>query len=217
MSFITQEASSVQKALEIHGIETPLHINYNNPNKRKKLIEKYLIKIIQLLNLDIKHESLSKTPKRVATMFVDEIFSGLNYNNFPKINLIKNNTNFNDMIIVRNIPFISFCEHHFITIDGTSTIAYIPNDNIIGLSKINRIVHFFSQRPQIQERLTQQILIALQTILFTKHVAVSITATHYCMKAREIHTGDSVVVTTLFGGLFKSENHTQKKFLRIIS
>ena len=130
-------------------------------------------------------------------MYVDEIFSGLDYANFPKITVIENKMKVDEMVTVRDITLTSTCEHHFVTIDGKATVAYIPKDSVIGLSKINRIVQFFSQRPQVQERLTQQILVALQTLLGTNNVAVSIDAVHYCVKARGIRDATSATTTTL--------------------
>ncbi len=138
-----------------------------------------------------------ETPHRIAKMYVDEIFSGLDYANFPKITLIENKMKVDEMVTVRDITLTSTCEHHFVTIDGKATVAYIPKDSVIGLSKINRIVQFFAQRPQVQERLTQQILIALQTLLGTNNVAVSIDAVHYCVKARGIRDATSATTTTL--------------------
>jgi GTP cyclohydrolase I len=118
-----------------------------------------------------------------------------------------------EMIRVRKISMSSTCEHHFITIDGTATVAYIPKDKVIGLSKINRLVAFFAQRPQIQERLTEQVLLALQTLLVTEDVAVSITATHFCVKARGVRDANSETTTTALGGVFKTRPETRKEFL----
>ena len=137
-------------------------------------------------------------------MYVDEIFSGPDYANFPKITVIENKMKVDEMVTVRDITLTSTCEHHFVTIDGKATVAYIPKDTVIGLSKINRIVQFFAQRPQVQERLTQQILTALQTLLGTNNVAVSIDAVHYCVKARGVRDATSATTTTSLGGLFKS-------------
>ncbi|MGP1930914.1 MAG: GTP cyclohydrolase I FolE, partial [Arsenophonus sp. ET-DL12-MAG3] len=122
-----------------------------------------------------------------------------------------------EMVTVSNIILTSVCEHHFITIDGMATVAYIPKDKVIGLSKINRIVQFFSQRPQVQERLTQQILIALQNLLDTNNVAVSIDAVHFCVKARGIRDVNSSTMTTSLGGLFKSSQNTRQEFLSNVS
>ncbi|HHU3660226.1 TPA: GTP cyclohydrolase I FolE, partial [Escherichia coli] len=161
-------------------------------------------------------DSLMETPHRIAKMYVDEIFSGLDYANFPKITLIENKMKVDEMVTVRDITLTSTCEHHFVTIDGKATVAYIPKDSVIGLSKINRIVQFFAQRPQVQERLTQQILIALQTLLGTNNVAVSIDAVHYCVKARGIRDATSATTTTSLGGLFKSSQNTRHEFLRAV-
>ncbi|AMA64886.1 GTP cyclohydrolase 1 [Candidatus Arsenophonus lipoptenae] len=217
MSSINQEVILVRKALEDHGLETPFLSKCINSNTCKQQIEEHIGAMMRLLNLDLSNDSLAKTPKRVAKMYVNEIFSGLDYNNFPKITLIKNNMAFDEMVTVRNITLTSVCEHHFVTIDGKATVSYIPKDKVIGLSKINRIVHFFSQRPQVQERLTQQILIALQTLLGAANVAVSIDAVHYCVKARGISDVNSSTMTTSLGGLFKSSKNTRQEFLRNIS
>jgi GTP cyclohydrolase I len=119
-------------------------------------------------------------------MYVDEIFSGLDYTRFPKISVIENKMQVEEMVQIDEIDLVSTCEHHFVTIDGNAKVAYIPGNKIIGLSKINRIVRFFAQRPQVQERLTQQILVALQTLLETEDVAVTINAVHYCVKSRGV-------------------------------
>lgn len=217
MSSLSQEAHLVREALEARGLETPLCGQSLSSNERKQQIEGHMSEIMRLLNLDLKDDSLVETPKRVAKMYVDEIFSGLDYNNFPKITLIENKMDFDEMVTVRDITLTSVCEHHFVTIDGKATVAYIPKDKVIGLSKINRIVQFFSQRPQVQERLTQQILIALQTLLGTSNVAVSIDAVHYCVKARGVRDVSSSTMTTSLGGLFKSSQNTRQEFLRNIS
>uniref|UniRef100_A0A3B0MLM4 GTP cyclohydrolase 1 n=1 Tax=Arsenophonus endosymbiont of Trialeurodes vaporariorum TaxID=235567 RepID=A0A3B0MLM4_9GAMM len=214
MSSLSQEAHLVRKALEARGLETPLCGQSLSSNERKQQIEGHMSEIMRLLNLDLKDDSLVETPKRVAKMYVDEIFSGLDYNNFPKITLIENKMDFDEMVTVRDITLTSVCEHHFVTIDGKATVAYIPKDKVIGLSKINRIVQFFSQRPQVQERLTQQILIALQTLLGTSNVAVSIDAVHYCVKARGVRDVSGSTMTTSLGGLFKSSQNTRQEFLR---
>ncbi|HGJ5866120.1 MAG TPA: GTP cyclohydrolase I FolE [Arsenophonus nasoniae] len=217
MSSLSQEAHLVRKALEVRGLETPLCGQSLSSNERKQQIELHMGEIMRLLNLDLSDDSLAETPKRVAKMYVDEIFSGLDYNNFPKITLIENKMDFDEMVTVRDITLTSICEHHFVTIDGKATVAYIPKEKVVGLSKINRIVQFFSQRPQVQERLTQQILIALQTLLGTANVAVSIDAVHYCVKARGVRDVSSSTMTTSLGGLFKSSQNTRQEFLRNIS
>jgi GTP cyclohydrolase I len=146
-------------------------------------------------------------------MYVNEIFGGLDYRNFPKLTVVQNKMRCDEMIRVGNIDLSSTCEHHFITIDGTATVAYIPKEKVIGLSKINRVVAFFAQRPQIQERLTEQVLLALQTLLETSDVAVSINATHFCVKARGVRDTGSATTTTALGGAFKISPETRREFL----
>lgn len=213
---LSKEAALVHAALEACGLETPLWRNMLDRETRKCRIKEHMTKIMQLLNLELYDDSLGETPDRIATMYVDEIFSGLDYTNFPKITLIQNKMQMDEIVTVRDITLTSTCEHHFITIDGKATVAYIPKDAVIGLSKINRIVRFFSQRPQVQERLTQQILVALQTLLGTNNVAVSINAVHYCVKARGICDATSATGTSALGGLFKSSQNTPQEFLRAV-
>ena len=166
MSSLSKEAVLVHEALVARGLETPLRppVREMDNETRKNLISGHMTEIMQLLNLDLSDDSLMETPRRIAKMYVDEIFSGLDYANFPKITVIENKMKVDEMVTVRDITLTSTCEHHFVTIDGKATVAYIPKESVIGLSKINRIVQFFAQRPQVQERLTQQILTALQTL-----------------------------------------------------
>jgi GTP cyclohydrolase I len=182
-------------------------------NEKYTCIRDAMTQVATALGLDLKDDSLQETPHRIAKMYVDEIFSGLNYESFPKISLIKNKMNTEEMIKVKAVKVISTCEHHFVTIDGLANVAYLPGKKIIGLSKINRIVSFFAQRPQVQERLTQQILLALQTLLDTRDVAVFIDATHYCVKARGIMDASSRTETSALGGLFKSDQSLRDNFL----
>lgn len=210
---LSAEALKVKAALEAKHLETPLCRIAMDNVERKAKIESHFREIMQLMELDLSDDSLIETPHRVAKMYVDEIFSGLDYRNFPKITLIENKMHVDEMITVRDINLTSVCEHHFVTIDGKATVAYFPKASVIGLSKINRIVQFFSQRPQVQERLTQQILVALQTLLGTVNVAVSIDATHYCVKARGIRDVTSVTTTTALGGGFKTNPSTRQEFL----
>jgi GTP cyclohydrolase I len=170
--------------------------------------------IVTTLGLDLQDDSLTETPHRIAKMYVDELFGGLDYSNFPKISVIDNKMGVEEMVKVDNISVISTCEHHFVTIDGASRVAYIPTNKIIGLSKINRIVRFFAQRPQVQERLTQQILVALQTLLETDDVAVTIDATHYCVKSRGVMDSNSSTQTTALGGQFKEDKSMRAEFLK---
>ena len=181
--------------------------------RKKKIIAKHFKAIMETLGLDLNDDSLMGTPSRVAKMYVDEIFAGLNYEEFPKISLIQNKMNTEEMVKVKAIKVISTCEHHFVTIDGLANVAYLPGKKIIGLSKINRIVSFFARRPQVQERLTQQVLVALQTLLETENVAVFMDATHYCVKARGIMDASSRTETSALGGLFKSDRNLCDNFL----
>jgi GTP cyclohydrolase I len=151
------EASLVKAALVSKGLETPMIANGLSRDEKYNKIKASMTDVVTTLGLDLNDDSLVETPHRIAKMYVDELFCGLDYSNFPKITAIDNKMGVEEMVKVDNISVISTCEHHFVTIDGASRVAYIPGDRIIGLSKINRIVRFFAQRPQVQERLTQQV------------------------------------------------------------
>ncbi|QFI37130.1 GTP cyclohydrolase I FolE [Moritella marina ATCC 15381] len=213
MTCLSKEALLVRSVLEERGLETPMIGTGLSSAEKKDRIESHFTEILKLLELDLTDDSLAETPHRIAKMYVNEIFSGLDYSSFPKITLIDNKMQVDEMVKVSDITLTSTCEHHFVTIDGKATIAYIPRSKVIGLSKINRIVQFFSRRPQVQERLTQQILVALQTLLDSQDVAVSITATHYCVKARGVMDATSETTTTSLGGIFKSRPETRAEFL----
>ncbi|EIK2268411.1 GTP cyclohydrolase I FolE [Vibrio cholerae] len=213
MSGLNESAKLVKDALERRGLETPMQPNLATPAEKKEKIEQHMREILNLLGLDLTDDSLEETPQRIAKMYVDEIFSGLDYANFPKITVIENKMKVSEMVKVKDITLTSTCEHHLVTIDGTAAVAYIPRGKIIGLSKINRIVRFFAQRPQVQERMTQQILVALQTLLESDDVAVTIDATHYCVKSRGVMDATSVTTTTALGGIFKSNPATRAEFL----
>ena len=210
---ISSEALAVRDALLERGLETPLLDMPLDRDEKYNRIKNAFFEITSTLGLDLNDDSLNETPHRVAKMYVDEIFSGLDYHNFPKITLIENKMNIEEMVIIDDIELVSTCEHHFVNIDGQAKVAYIPGKKIIGLSKINRIVRFFSQRPQVQERLTQQILLALQTLLETDDVAVSTNATHYCVKSRGVMDTNSSTRTTSLGGAFKADSSTRSEFL----
>ena len=212
-SNLSLEAQLVRNALIEKGLETPMSGIKLSRDEKYARIRDAMTQVAIALGLDLKDDSLQETPHRIAKMYVDEIFSGLNYESFPKISLIKNKMNTEEMIKVKAVKVISTCEHHFVTIDGLANVAYLPGKKIIGLSKINRIVSFFAQRPQVQERLTQQILVALQTLLNTRDVAVFIDATHYCVKARGIMDASSRTETSALGGLFKSDQSLRDNFL----
>ena len=209
----SKEADQVRHALLERGLETPLLPHQYERDEKYERIKKSFTDIAKTLGLDLKDDSLCETPHRIAKMYVDEMFSGLDYFNFPKITVIDNKMGVEEMVKVSDISVTSACEHHFVTIDGIAKVAYIPKDKIIGLSKINRIVRFFAQRPQVQERLTQQVLVALQTLLETDDVAITIDATHYCVKARGVMDSSSRTQTTALGGIFKAKHKTRAEFL----
>lgn len=211
---ISEHAKLVKQALVNAGLETPMQEQLLTNEEKYQKIKFAFTQVSEALGLDLTDDSLQETPHRIAKMYVQEIFSGLDYHNFPKITVIDNKMGNDEMIMVKDIGVISTCEHHFVTIDGTAKVAYIPNDTIIGLSKINRLVRFFAQRPQVQERLTQQVLIALQAILNTKHVAVSINAIHYCVKARGVMDSNSSTTTTALSGCFKANPASRAEFLQ---
>lgn len=210
---LSAEARMVRDALIAQGLETPMIENGLGPRQKYERIRELMADVVETLGLDLSDDSLAETPHRIAKMYVHEIFSGLDYRHFPRLSLVDNKMGADEMIKVRNIDMTSTCEHHFVTIDGTAKVAYIPKDKILGLSKINRIVRFFAQRPQIQERLTRQILVALQTLLDTEDVAVSIDATHYCVKSRGVMDANSQTSTTALGGCFQQNIHTRAEFL----
>jgi GTP cyclohydrolase I len=210
---IRPEALLVMEALRKRGLETPMVSSSLDADTKQARIKEHFTAIMETLGLDLNDDSLHDTPRRLAKMYVREIFSGLDYRNFPKLTVVENKMKVDEMIKVKSINLSSTCEHHFVAIDGSATVAYIPKDKVIGLSKINRIVRFFAQRPQIQERLTEQVLLALQTLLETSDVAVSITAVHYCVKARGVMDANSNTTTTGLGGAFKTRTDTRKEFL----
>ncbi|MFT6275588.1 MAG: GTP cyclohydrolase I [Halioglobus sp.] len=210
---ISEDAQRVRDALIEKGLETPLVDTGLSRDQKYERIRDSFASIVETLGLDLTDDSLSETPQRIARMYVDEIFSGLDYSRFPKATAIENKMGVDEMVKINDISVVSTCEHHFITIDGLARVAYIPAERIIGLSKVNRIVRFFAQRPQVQERLTQQILVALQVLLGTEDVAVTINAAHYCVKARGVMDANSTTQTTALGGGFKSNPQTRAEFL----
>ena len=213
METLSKEAMLVRSALESRGLETPRVENGLSAQEKRERIQQHMHQVMEILGMDLQDDSLAETPKRIANMYVDEIFSGLDYQKFPKITVIENKMGVDEMVKVRDITMTSTCEHHLVTIDGLATVAYLPRSKVIGLSKINRIVQFFAKRPQVQERLTQQILVALQALLETDDVAVSITATHYCVKARGVMDASSATTTTALGGTFKRNPASRQEFL----
>ena len=197
------------------GVETPTRPNEIDRKEKIELIESYFEGIMMALGLDLSDDSLTETPKRVAKMYVNEIFWGLDYEAFPKCTTVDNKMHYNEMVVERNVNVQSNCEHHFVVIDGLATVAYVPKQKVLGLSKINRIVEYFSKRPQIQERLTEQIFHTLQFILETEDVAVMIDAQHYCVKSRGVEDTGSSTVTTRLGGGFKTDIAARAEFYQI--
>ncbi|MDG1184226.1 MAG: GTP cyclohydrolase I FolE [SAR86 cluster bacterium] len=198
------------------GVETPVVDNGLSRAEKIEKIEGHFDHIVTTLGLDLQDDSLMETPKRVAKMYVNEIFWGLDYDAFPKATVVENKMNYNEMVVERNISVQSNCEHHFVVIDGLATVAYVPKEKVLGLSKINRIVEYFSKRPQIQERLTEQIYHALSFILETENVAVMIDAQHYCVKSRGVEDTGSSTITSRLGGNFKAHPEVRAEFLALL-
>jgi GTP cyclohydrolase I len=197
--------------------KTPLRNDAFNISEDQKIkaIEKDIYNIMHTLGMDMTDDSLKGTPKRVAKSFVKEIFSGLNPNNKPKMSTFDNNYKYDEMLVEKNITVYSTCEHHLLPIVGRAHVAYISNGKVIGLSKINRIVDYYAKRPQVQERLTMQIVQELQKAMDTKNVACVIDAKHLCVNSRGIRDISSSTVTAEFGGKFKNEA-TKQEFLKYI-
>lgn len=177
-------------------------------------IAEHFREIMEILGLDLENDSLRDTPKRVARMYVRETFRGLSREHFPKITVVANEMQYDQMVVVRDVNIMSMCEHHFVTIHGRAHIAYIPKHRVIGLSKINRIAQYFSRRPQVQERLTKQIADCLEYVLGTDDVAVYLNAKHFCVISRGIEDVNSSTVTSDLRGAFKSHPETRAEFLR---
>jgi GTP cyclohydrolase I len=197
--------------------DTPLRADaFDMDDKTKMLkIEEHFREIMNVLGLDLTDDSLKGTPKRVAKMYVQEIFSGLNPKNKPEIALFENKYKYKEMLVEKEITFYSNCEHHFVPIFGKAHVAYISNGQVIGLSKINRVVQYFARRPQVQERLTIQIAEELKRVLNTEDVAVVIDAVHLCVSSRGVQDNDSKTVTSHFGGKFNDEASRREFFTYI--
>lgn len=206
----------VHKYLVENGVETPTVENGLSRTDKINLIETKMHDIMRALGLDLNDDSLIETPKRVAKMYVNEIFWGLDYEAFPKCTTVENKMNYDEMVVERGVNVQSNCEHHLVIIDGVATVAYIPNERVLGLSKINRIVEYFSKRPQIQERLTEQVFHALCYILDTENVGVVIDAQHYCVKSRGVEDTGSTTITSKLGGVFKNDSSTRSEFMRLV-
>jgi GTP cyclohydrolase I len=210
------EENIPEKAI-ITRFPTPKSKNPTLKREEKiKAIEEKFRDIMQILGLDLEHPSLQRTPYRIAKMYVDEVFTGLDETTFPTVRFVENeysHSKRNNLVFVK-VNFNSFCEHHFVPMTGVIYVGYIPNKKIIGLSKIPRIVRFFSQRPQIQERLGAQIADSLQAILETEHIAVCIIAKHFCMVVRGIEDSVSHTVTHVLRGDFETDSARREEFYK---
>ena len=205
----------IHKHLVSKGVETPIEeMNISRTDKIES-IEKDFTNIMRTLGLDLSDDSLMDTPKRVAKMYVNEIFWGLDYEAFPKCTAVENKMQYDEMVVERSINVQSNCEHHFVVIDGVATVGYIPNKKVLGLSKMNRIVEYFSKRPQIQERLTEQVWHALQYILDTDDIAVVVDAQHFCVKSRGVEDVGSSTTTSKLGGVFKENQIVRSEFMAL--
>jgi GTP cyclohydrolase IA len=206
---------------DAHGAantDTPLRTDaFDLPDAFKiEIIEQHFREIMFTLGLDLTDDSLRGTPRRVAKMFVKEIFGGLNPENKPKVTLFENKYKYNQMLVEKNISFYSNCEHHFVPIFGKAHVAYISTGKVIGLSKLNRLVQYYARRPQVQERLTMQIGTELQKVLDTQDVAVLMDATHLCVASRGVEDITSSTITAFWGGKFEEES-TKNEFMKFVS
>lgn len=201
------------------SLETPLREDAFEMDDELKieLIEKHFREIMHIMGLDLTDDSLKGTPHRVAKMYVKEVFSGLNPKNKPAAKLFENKYKYNEMLVEKDITFHSHCEHHFVPIYGKAHVAYISGGEVIGLSKINRIVQYFSKRPQVQERLTMQIGNELKEVLKTDDVAVIMDANHMCVSSRGVQDVNSSTVTSFYSGKFEKDEQSRNEFLKYIS
>ncbi len=203
---------------QMTSAETPLRVDAFNKtdSQKKEVIEKHFYEIMHELGLDMTDDSLQGTPHRVAKMFVEEIFSGLNPSNKPKISVFDNSYQYDKMLVEANISFNSTCEHHFLPIIGKAHIGYVSSGKVIGLSKLNRIVDYYSRRPQVQERLIMQIFNELKEILDTENVIVVMEAKHLCVSSRGIKDESSFTSTIQYGGIF-NEKENRNDFFNMVN
>lgn len=189
------------------AIDTPMRPDAFELDDTAKieLIERHFEEIMNILGLDLSDDSLKGTPRRVAKMYVKEIFSGLNPGNKPSMTLFENKYRYNEMLVEKDISFYSNCEHHFVPIFGKAHVAYISTGKVVGLSKLNRLVQYYARRPQVQERMTVQIGKALQEALHTDDVAIIVDANHLCVSSRGVKDVTSSTVTAFYGGAFQDE------------
>jgi len=199
------------------SVDTPLRADAFEKTDDEKIaaIEPHFRAIMEILGMDLRDDSLRGTPLRVAKMYVKELFQGLNPANMPSMTLFENKFQYNEMLVEKNINFYTNCEHHFVPFFGKAHVAYISSGKVIGLSKLNRLVEYFSKRPQVQERLTMQVGKALQTVLQTQDVAIMMDAKHLCVSSRGVKDDSSNTITSFFGGKFQEEA-TKMEFLKYI-
>ena len=199
------------------SVETPMvsEAFKQSDDEKIEVIQHHFKKIMEELGMDLKDDSLSGTPYRAAKMYVRELFYGLNSKNKPKLSVFENKYGYKKMLAEQNITVDSCCEHHFLPITGYAHIAYMPKEKVIGLSKLNRVVDYYAHRPQVQERLSLQILKELQDKLDTKDVIVMICAKHLCVSSRGIKDKNSLTTTIEYGGCFENES-TRQDFFRIV-
>lgn len=211
---IIEEMGDEHKA---SSVETPMRSDAFDKTEEEKIaaIEPHFKAIMEILGMDLRDDSLRGTPLRVAKMYVKELFQGLNPANMPSMTLFENKFQYNEMLVEKNINFYTNCEHHFVPFFGNAHVAYISSGKVIGLSKLNRLVEYFSKRPQVQERLTMQVGKALQTVLQTQDVAIMMDAKHLCVSSRGVKDDSSNTITTFFGGKFQEES-TKMEFLKYV-
>ena len=205
----------VRRYLIKKGVETPIIDVKLSRDEKIDLIRANMRTIIEVLGLDTTDDSIKDTALRVGTMYVDELCLGMDYNRFPKCTVFDNKMGYNQMVLQKDITFHSMCEHHFVNFNGLAQVAYIPNGKVIGLSKLNRIVNFFARRPQVQERLNEQIFYALECILGTYDVAVLMQAEHLCVKSRGVGDVNSEMTTSKLGGRFFDVSKLRSEFLTL--
>ncbi|CAM0049994.1 GTP cyclohydrolase [Vibrio phage F86] len=207
--------AQVEAHLKSIGMHTPTVNNGLTDEQKRDILEEKFTEIMTTLGLDLSDDSLQDTPNRWAKMMVNDLMAGLSPDLFPKCTAVDNKMNYDQMVCEKGISVLSQCEHHIQTIDGFATVAYIPKQKVLGLSKMNRIVEYFSRRPQIQERLTVQIAEALKFILETDDVAVLLDCKHYCVKARGVEDSGSSTVTSHLGGAFRNEADARAEFMSL--
>ncbi|OUD12166.1 GTP cyclohydrolase I FolE [Thioflexithrix psekupsensis] len=209
----------VHEYLVSKGVETPVIEEKLRVSDEVKIaaIKTHITAIMETLGMDLADDSLIETPTRIAKMYVNEIFRGLDYSFFPKCTTVENKMHYDEMVLEKDIAAISSCEHHFVTIDQRVSIGYIPKKRVLGLSKLNRIAKFFAQRPQIQERYAEQLFYALECILQTSDIAIFVRGKHYCVAQRGVEDTSSYTITSKLGGTFKTNAALRNEFMNLIN